>query len=158
MRVLIGGGCAVLVLFQLANAPAIAQEPPPSPGSGHLPGGRAGPEGHPPSLGMGGGEGPQGGGPLSGLAQAEADHAAAETIASLAKVPLGDVMRIIRTWGVPTALRYFAVAPEAFHQAVLPHLGSIVQTAEREKLIEPDEADRLMSRLQHEVPPPPAPE
>ena len=99
-------------------------------------------------------DGPPGGGPLSGLAQAEADQAASETIASLAKVPLPDVARIVRSWNVPTALRYFDVEPRAFHDAVVPRLKAIVQAAVKAQYISTADGNRASSDLDRAPPPP----
>ena len=102
-------------------------------------------------------DGMHGGGPLGELARAEADQVAVQAVAGLAKAPLTDVQRMVRAWGVPTALRYYDVPPKAFRDATLPGLVAVVRAAAQEQRISGADADRIVDRLQHEGPPPPPP-
>jgi hypothetical protein len=117
-----------------------------------------------------GSHGPDGGallpgpGPLAGLARAEADTAAATAIAGLAHVPQEDAQRILRAFGVPTALRYYDIDPPAFRAAVTPLLLALVDGALHDHAITDRDAARLSAQLRqgpgerpgerpHEAPP-----
>ena len=162
-RIAAPGGAALWVILMLSWLPAAAQDAP-SPRQGppdmsvpHPPGGMSGPGMKGPGMDGPGPDGMRGGGPLSDLAKAEADQAASQAIADLSHEPLADTQRVVRTWGVPTALRYFAVAPTAFHETVTPRLVGLVKSAVHDQLVSQAEADTIMERLQHQGPPPPAP-
>ena len=162
-RVAAPGGAALWVVLMLNWLPAAAQDAP-SPRQGppdmsmpHPPGGMGGPGMAGPGMGGPGPDGMRGGGPLSDLAKAEADQAAGQAIADLSHAPLADAQRVVRTWGVPTALRYFDVTPMAFHDTVTPRLVGLVKSAVRDQLVSQAEADAIVERLQHHGPPPPAP-
>ncbi len=153
-----------LPLLLLACHAAAAQTPQP-PGLDHPPRpdmAMGGPPdgGHGPGHGLGPGMGRlPGGGPLGELAMAEADEVASQAIAGLANAKLVDVQRTVRSWGVPTALRYYDLSPKAFHTAVLPGLVDVVQAAAKDRRISDTQAQRIVERLQQEPPPmPPMPE
>lgn len=97
------------------------------------------------------------GGPLAELGMAEADQVASQTIADMAKAPLADVQRVVRTWGVPTALRYFAIAPDAFHDASTPRMVALVHKEAQDGQIDPAQADMIVEHIQHGPPGPPRP-
>ena len=146
-------GLHALTLLVLGCLPAVAQGmPSPDGPPGGPPGSPPGPmmHGHP------GGPGPDGmhGGPLAELAMAEADQVASQAIASLAKAPAADVQRMVRAWGVPTVLRYYDIAPPAFHDAIRPGLVAVVRSAVQQQQISASDADRIVGRLEHEGPPP----
>ncbi len=131
-----------LLLFPMGPLPVLAQDDRMS-GPDH-------PDMGPPEQMRPGPGRPDGGGDLLfGLARAEADQAASETIAALAKAPVGDVARVVRTWGVPTALRYFDVEREAFRDAVLPRLKAVVQDAQQAHRVSALEAARVSGDLDH---------
>ena len=121
------------------------------------PGGIGGPRMTGPGMSGPGPDGMRGAGPLSELAKAEADQTASQVIADLSRVPLADAQRVVRTWGVPTALRYFDVEPKAFHDTVTPRLVSLVRSAAREQLVSRAQADGIVERLQRQGPPPNSP-
>ncbi len=156
---LLAAACAGLIALPMIAADSVlaaAQEPPAPPPDG--PGPQAMMHSHP-----GDGHGPDGmhgGGPLDELARAEADQVAVQAVVSLAKAPVVDVERMVRAWGVPTALRYYDVPPKAFHDAVTPGLVSLVRAAEQQHQVSTADADRIVDRLQHEGPhaPPPSPQ
>ena len=146
--------CAAASLMTVsAGLSAAAQEPPPpgvpGPGPQEMMHGRPG-DGHGP-------EGMHGGGPLSELAHAEADQVASQAVAGLARAQLADVQRTVRTFGVPTALRYYDVAPNAFHDAVVPGLVALVRSAEQQQQVSSADADRIVDRLEHDGPHAPPP-
>ncbi len=156
-------GLAALLVIAHSTLPAAAQEPPGpgEPGPGGPP--MAGPApqdmalpGHP--MEGHGPDGMHGGGPLAELARAEADQLASQTVANLAHAPAADVQRMIRAWGVPTVLRYYDVPPRTFHDAIVPGLVTLVRSAQAEKQISGADADRIVDRLQHDVPQPPPPQ
>ncbi len=96
------------------------------------------------------GEPGPGGPPMAGLAP--------QDVANLAHAPAADVQRMIRAWGVPTVLRYYDVPPRTFHDAIVPGLVTLVRAAQAEKQISGADADRIVDRLQHDVPQPPPPQ
>ena len=85
-------------------------------------------------------------------ARAEADGAAAVAITGLAHAPLDEVRRIVRTWDVPTALRYDDVGPQAVRKDVTPRLVALVDAAARDQAITASDAAHLTAQLRQEPP------